>query len=95
MGYAGIVRALNDLTKKDKPWTNKYQKAFDALKEKFKGELVLSMPDPTKPFKLATDASLVATEGVLAQRDEFGKWKPCGFISKSLSAAERNYQIYD
>ena len=97
VGYAGIVRALNDLTKKDKPWawTNDCQKAFDVLKEKFKGELVLSMSEPTKPFKLATNASLVATGGVLAQRDKFGKLKPCGFISKSLSATERNYQIYD
>ena len=68
-GYAGIVRPLNDLTKKDKPWhwNKECQKAFETLKEKFKGEPVLSMPDPTKPFKLATNTSLVATGGVLAQ----------------------------
>lgn len=53
------------------------------------------MPDPMKLFVLETNASKFALGAVLHQRDVNGDWHPCGFLSKSLSPAERNYKIYD
>ena len=46
-------------------------------------------------FKLESDTSEWATGTVLSMLCEDGKWHPCAFISKSLSPAERNYDIYD
>ena len=95
--YSHLARPLNDLTKKDLPWdwTPECEDTFTSIKHRFSEAPVLLMPDPTKPFLLATDASKYATGGVLSQRDGNGIWHPCGFISQSFSEAERNYQIYD
>jgi hypothetical protein len=53
------------------------------------------MPDLTKPFQIETDASKYATGAVLTQLDANGDRHPVSFISKTLSPAERNYEIYD
>ena len=53
------------------------------------------MPDHTKPFQIETDASKYATGAVLTQLDSNGDRHPISFISKTLSPAERNYEIYD
>ena len=95
--YADIARPLNDLTKKDKKfeWIPECQKAFDTLKDKFAKEPVLLMPDTTKPFYIEADASKFASGAVLRQQDQNGDWHPCGFISHSFDATQRNYEIYD
>ena len=56
---------------------------------------ILILPDKTKRFCLETDASAYATGAVLSQLCDDGKWRPVGFVSKSLLDAERNYAIYD
>ena len=96
-GYSKLAEPMTRLTKGEQKWewTHEQQQAFDKLKEEFKKEPVLMIPDPRKPFKLATDASNVATGAVLSQKDVNGNWRPCGFTSESLKAAQRNYQIYD
>ena len=53
------------------------------------------MPDVTKPFQIETDASKYATRAVLTQLDSNGDRYPVSFISKTLSPAEWNYEIYD
>ena len=53
------------------------------------------MPDQTRPFQIETDASKYATGAVLTQLDSNGDRHPVSFISKTLSPAERNYEIYD
>ena len=53
------------------------------------------MPDHTKPFQIETDASKYATGAVLTQLDSNGDRHPISFILKTLSLAERNYEIYD
>ena len=65
------------------------------MKACFTQEPVLKVPDPRKPFQIECDASDIATGAVLRQQDEEGKWHPCGYLSKTLAPAERNYQIYD
>jgi hypothetical protein len=53
------------------------------------------IPDPMKPFIVESDASKFATGGVLKQQDMNGDWHPCGFISHTFDATQRNYDIYD
>ncbi|ESK83152.1 reverse transcriptase-rnase h-integrase [Moniliophthora roreri MCA 2997] len=95
--YAQLTRPMNDLLQKNRKfeWTKKCQIAFDLLKAKFLSELILVMPDIDKPFIIEADASKWATGAVLRQKGADGKWHPCGYLSKSLSPTERNYEIYD
>jgi hypothetical protein len=95
--YSDIAQPLIDLTKKDHPfdWNEACEEAFLALKKCFLSEPVLQNPDPDWQFAIATDASLVASGGILLQTDGNGKYHPCGYLSQSFNPAERNYQIYD
>src|SRR6202790_4062053 len=95
--FSELARPLNDLTLKDRKfeWMAKCQEAFEELKRRFAKEPVLLMPDATKPFVIESDASKFATGAVLRQKDGNGDWHPCGFISHSLDATQRNYEIYD
>jgi hypothetical protein len=72
--YSKLARPLNDLTKEDKKfdWTTNCQKAFDTMKKQFMEELVLLMPNQSKPFQIESDASKVATGTVLTQLDSNG-----------------------
>ena len=49
-GFATVARLLHDLVKKDKKWewTEREEKAFRELKERFTKELVLAAPDIDK-----------------------------------------------
>uniref|UniRef100_A0A0W0FI80 RNA-directed DNA polymerase n=1 Tax=Moniliophthora roreri TaxID=221103 RepID=A0A0W0FI80_MONRR len=95
--YAHVTRPLNDLLQKNRKfeWTSQCQIAFDLLKAKFLLEPILVMPDVDKPFVIEADASKWATGAVLRQKGVDGEWHPCGYLSKSFSPAERNYEIYD
>ncbi|ESK82843.1 reverse transcriptase-rnase h-integrase [Moniliophthora roreri MCA 2997] len=53
------------------------------------------MPDSEKPFVIEVDTSKWATSAVLQQQRPDGEWHPCGYLSKSFSPTERNYEIYD
>jgi RNase H-like domain found in reverse transcriptase/Reverse transcriptase (RNA-dependent DNA polymerase) len=95
--YSELAWLLNDLMKKDKKfeWTTDCQKAFDTMKKQFTEEPVLLMPDQSKPFKIESDASKVATGMVLTQLDSNGDRHPVAFLSKTFSETERKYEIYD
>jgi hypothetical protein len=60
--------------KKDKKfeWTMDCQDAFNTMKKQFTEELVLLMPDQSKPFQIKSDTSKVATGAVLTQLDSVG-----------------------
>jgi hypothetical protein len=70
-------------------------KALDRIINILTTEPVLTHPDPEKPFELEVDASDYTTGAILFQHDEWGKPKPLGFHSKTLSKEEMNYDIYD
>ncbi|ESK81775.1 hypothetical protein Moror_5377, partial [Moniliophthora roreri MCA 2997] len=95
--YAQLTRPLNNLLQKNRKfeWTKECQIAFDLLKAKFLSEPILIMPDVDKPFIIEADASKWATGAVLRQKGTDGEWHPCGYLSKSLSPTEQNYEIYD
>ena len=42
-----------------------------------------------------THNTIFATGAVLLQEDTNRDWHPVTFYSKSMSATERNYQVYD
>lgn len=95
--YSNITCPLINLTKKDKTWnwSPPCQMAFDQLKKEFSKQPVLSLPDLTKPFTIATDVSWDASGGILLQTNSNGSWHPCSYLSQTFSPAKRNYDIYD
>ena len=95
-GFSAIARPLNDLTRKDETWHwgNAQQTAFDTLKERIVSEPVLTQPNQNKPFELEVDASGFALGAVLLQRGSDGKRHPISYYSRTLTAAEWNYDIY-
>jgi len=96
-GFAMVARPLHDLVKKDKKWkwTEREEKAFKELKEKFTKEPVLAAPDIDKKIRMEVDASDYAMGGVLSMECGDGLWRPVAFLSESLNETERNYEIHD
>ena len=95
--YSNITHPLLDPTKKDAPWSwnNSCQNTFNRLKNCFLTKPVLHLPDISKPFTIATDASKYMSGGVLLQTDSNGEWHPCSYLSQSFRSAEQNYNIYN
>jgi len=58
-------------------------------------EPVLAIPDIDKEMRVEVDASDYVTGEVLSTKYKDGKWRPVAFISKSLNATERNYEIHN
>jgi len=67
-GFAMVAQPLHDLVKKDKKWnwTEKEERAFRELKERFTKEPVLAAPDIDKKMRIEVDASDYAMGGVLS-----------------------------
>ena len=88
---------LNNLTRKDTPWTweKEEQDAFNTLKRRITEDPILRQPQLNKQFELEVDASGYAIGAVLMQRQEDGKRHPVGFYSTTLNNAEHNYDIYN
>ena len=70
------------------------QSAFEALKLAVATAPCLAIPDPQRDFLVHTDASGYATGAVLMQRFDEGL-RPIAFLSKKMSAAERNYPVHE
>jgi len=88
---------LYDTVKKDRKWewTEKQEKVFKKLKDKFMQELVLAAPDLDKKMRMEVDTSDYATGEVLLMEEEDRKYRLVAFLSKSLNETERNYEIHD
>ena len=70
--------------------------AFQTLKCLVTSSPVLIQPNLDDPFRVEADGSGIATGAVLSQVSRAdGKLHPIAFLSKSLSEAERNYEIHD
>ena len=96
-GFSMVARPLHDLVKKDKKWdwTEREEKAFEELKERFTKELVLAAPDIDKKMRMEVDASDYVMGGVLSMEYKDRLWRLVAFLSKSLNEMERNYKIHD
>ena len=96
-GFSHLAKPLNNLTKKDTPWTwgTDQQNAFDTLQERITLEPILIQPDLKKPFEIEVDSSGFARGAVLLQWGPDNKKHPIAFYSQTLNDAEQNYPIKD
>jgi len=97
-GFAAITHPLHSLLKKQAKfiWSPETQKAFDEIKLKFATAPVLAYPNRDIPFIVETDSSNFAIGAILSQTSSNdNKIHPVAFFSRSLTASEKNYPIYD
>jgi hypothetical protein len=99
-GYAAIVEPSTDLLggkTKDINWADAQEAAFLKITILFtSGKTpILRHDDPNRPALVETDASDFAIAGILSQKFEDGKLHPVNCISRKLSQAELNYDVYD
>lgn len=93
--FSSLAAPLNKLTSQGKNappfvWTEEANAAFLKLKDCLISSPVLSCPDYSQPFQVHTDASDYGVGAVLTQIID-GDEKVIAYMSKSLSAQERNY----
>lgn len=97
--FSRIVSPMVALTKTKNPppwlWTEECQRAFEGLKKAFSEAPILAMFEPGLETVLETDASDFVTAAVLSQRGRDGILRPVAFLSKKMTPAECNYDIYD
>ena len=94
---SNLVVPLTALMRKGVIWTwsAEQQSAFSILLSLFQTAPMLQLPDVARPFVVMTDASLIASGGILMQWDSNGDLHPCAYLSQTFSPAERNYDIYN
>ncbi len=90
---ASNLRPLYDLLKKGSAWHwgSEQQQAFQKSKEMLTSSKLLTHFDSSLPLVLACDASAYGIGAVLAHRMEDGSEKPLGYVSRTLTKAEKNY----
>ena len=95
--FSNLVAPLTVLMCKDVAWTwgVDQQSAFSTLLSQFQTAPMLHLPDVAQPFVVMTDASLIASRGILMQRDGNGDLHPCAYLSQMFSPAKQNYDIYN
>src|SRR3984893_9696980 len=76
-------------------WDEEEEAAFQDLCLALVSAPVLALPQDKGRWKVETDASNLVTGGVLSQLQMDGTWRVVDYISKALTAAERNYDMYD
>ncbi len=72
-------------------WADKERNAFQASKQLLTSSQVQVHFDPTKELLLACDASPYEIGAVLSHRFADGTERPIGYVSRTLSPAEKNY----
>ncbi|TFY79548.1 hypothetical protein EWM64_g4466 [Hericium alpestre] len=93
--FSHIARPLTHLTGNvDWKWTSIEACALYELKVALSTQPVLQLPCDHGHYHVECDLSDFATGTVLSQEID-QKWHPIAFMSKTLSAPERNYEIYD
>ena len=92
--FAKLTLPLTHLLK-DMLWSygEEQWKSVRNLKNAMCNDPELVAPDTEKDFELQTDASDFALGAVLFQHDEQGKKQMIGAVSRTLTDAERNYDI--
>ncbi|CAC5401677.1 unnamed protein product [Mytilus coruscus] len=88
---------LHELLQKQKEWKwdKPQQEAFELTKTLLKSSKVLVHYDPNKEIILSCDASPYGIGAVLSHRMEDGCDRPVGYISRTLTPAERNYSVLE
>ncbi|CAF4570927.1 unnamed protein product, partial [Rotaria sp. Silwood2] len=92
---AAPIHTVTNLTKNKRhlfQWTDEQSSAFVKLKKMLTNELYLQFPVDGYPLHLSTDASGIATGGVLFQEIN-GERRNIFYHSKVLSSVERKYSV--
>ena len=91
-GYAQIALPLTKLLKEDIPfkWTEEQEEAKQLLLKALTEAPILQPPNEKLPYTVTTDASLQAAGAVLHQEG-----KPVAYLSKTFSAQQKNWTIYE
>ena len=91
--YAKLAKPLTALTRKNQRfyWDEETQQAFDTLKVRLTTAPILAYADPTKPYKLYTDASQYAVGAVLTQEFEEGDDRVIQYISHQLNEGQTKW----
>jgi hypothetical protein len=76
-------------------WNDEHKQAFVALKDAVCTAPILRQPQFDDPFIVDCDASAYMVGAVLQQGDEKGKLHPVAFLSRTLDATQRDWDIYD
>ena len=93
--YSKITKPLNQLTGKEEwKWGAEQQTAFNTLWRAITEQPVLAILVDDEPYWVEADSSDFALDAVLLQQQN-NKWHPIAYLSKSLTEAEQNYEIYD
>ncbi|QRW18405.1 Retrotransposable element Tf2 protein [Rhizoctonia solani] len=95
--FGNMAQPLYNLLKKDSvwKWDLAEQQSFEGLKKCLTSAPLLLQPDTTRQFYVECNASDYATGAILSQRNSEGKLAPVAYLSKSLSPAKKNYNIFD
>ncbi|KAF1313194.1 reverse transcriptase, partial [Globisporangium splendens] len=95
--YAGIIRPLSSLLKKDVDWkwSDECQDAFVKVKSSLMEAPVLAIADHERPFYVVCDASDFAIGCALMQRGDADRERVICYQSRQLKPAERNYPVHD
>ena len=90
---SSLIRPLNELLQRDKPWnwSDECNRCFQIAKSKIVSPNVLVHYDPTRPIKLAGDASAYGIGAVISHVMEDSTERPIAFASRTLLPSERNY----
>jgi hypothetical protein len=99
MAPLDALRSYDEKLKGPFVWTSEHQLHFDSIKRILSSEIVLSHPDLSRPFCIATDASDFALGCCLFQEYEITNSdgttskinRYIGFMSRSLSKSEKRY----
>ena len=88
-----VLEPLHELLRKGTPWKwgKRQSQAFEAAKKCLQSEQLLVHFDDQKPLYLSCDASPYGVGAVLSHRSADGTDRPIGYMSRSLSSAERGY----
>ena len=92
--YAQLTAPLERIKNEadiQKVWTTECEDVYSKLKQILFSDLLLSFPDFTKPFCIATDASNLGVGAMLYQEEEDGTRSYVAFASSALNAGQRNY----
>lgn len=97
--FSTLMSPINDLLKGRKKgqtiqWTDDAENSFVKIKQLLVSAPILSQPDFSQRFYVASDASNTGLGGVLFQVID-GKERVIAYASRSLSRAERNYSVVE
>jgi len=99
-GYARIVSPITDLLKGHQQtiiWGKSQEAAILKITILFTSRKrpIPRHYDPNRPALVETDASDFAIAGILSQKFNDGRLHPVSFISRKLSPAELNYDVFN